>query len=323
MSRVGLGLTIAVLTLALSGCAGLVASADPDQPTQRPLAQTKAERSTPVPTRPPMQLDELLGQDGRLSVLILGTDLRKEVIGERIDAIIVATIDPQTGRVAMASMPRDTVNVPIGPNRVHRGRINTLYWDFQRSSGKKKVALKKTRKAFEFAFGTEIDYYALVDFDGLVRLINGIGGIEVTLEKKLIDPTMHLGDRGLRLKAGPQRLDGKTALAFSRSRHADSDYDRSRRQQQVIAAVAEKVRDRGAAALPALIELVGEKTITDIPLRAAPLLLGLAAKAKLGKPKSMVLAPSRWARPGPTAYTIAPRVIEVRKMFDRVFKPLR
>ena len=216
-----------------------------------------------------MGLDEILGQDGRLSVLLLGSDFRKGIAGERTDAIIVATIDPDSGRVVHGQPAHATPSTcRSGLARSIVIGINTLFWSYQRSSGKKKVALKKTRKALEFAFDTEIDYYALVDFNGLVKLIDSIGGIEVTLEEKLVDPTMHLSKKGLRLKAGSHEINGKTALAYSRSRHADSDYERSRRQQQVIAAAARKVRDRGPAALPALIELVRDKTITRLPRSA-------------------------------------------------------
>ena len=325
MSRIGLGLIAGVLILAVAGCAGLTAGVDVQAP---PPQKNKVARTTPTPTptptptEAPATLDALLGDDGRLSVLILGSDAREGLAGVRTDAIIVATIDPTSGNVAMASMPRDTVNVPIGPGKVYSGRINALYGEYLRDSAKERVALKKTRKAFEYAFDTEIDYFAMVEFTGLVRLINSIGGIEVTLDEPLIDPTMHIGKKGLRLKAGTQTLDGKTALAFSRSRHADSDYGRAERQQQVIAAAADKVRSRGLAALPALMELAQTKLITDFPLRAAPALFELASVAKLDKPKSVVLAPGRWARPGSQLYTIKPRVVEVRKMFDRVFRPL-
>jgi len=333
MSRSPLALICAALCLVLSGCGGLAAGADEQAtpaaadgtrrarastPTPTPTP-TPAPTPTPTPTRPPLATADLLGADGRLTILLLGSDLRKGIVGERTDTIIVATIDPASGRVAMVSLPRDTVNVPIAPGVAYPGRINTLYFELQTSSGKRKTALTRLREALAYAFDTEIDYYALVDFDGLVRLIDAIGGIEVELAEPFIDPTMHLGKRGLRLKAGTPHLDGKEALAFSRSRHTDSDYDRARRQQQVVAAAAAKVRQAGLAALPALLELARKKLITDIPARAAPALLELAAGADLTEPRSLVLEPDRWARVLPGSYTITPRVIEVQKLFDRLF----
>ena len=330
MSRASLGLISAAFCLVLSGCAGLATGAEGQPPPRdggNKAAALKPTReptpaSTPEPTKPPLAVDDLLGEDGRLTVLMLGSDIREGIIGERTDAIIVGTIDPGNGKVTMVSLPRDTVNVPIAPGKAYGDRINTLYWDFQRSTGKKKTALSKTKQALSYAFGTEIDYYALVDFNGLVRLVNSVGGIDVTLEEPLVDPTMHLGKKGLRLKPGDQHLDGKHALAFSRTRHTDSDYARSERQQQVIAAGADKVRDRGSDYLPALVELARKKIVTDLPMRAAPALLELAQDAKLNSPKSVVLAPGRWARQLPGTYTISPRVIEVQKMFDRAFRPL-
>jgi polyisoprenyl-teichoic acid--peptidoglycan teichoic acid transferase len=325
MSRILLGPISAVLVLALSGCAGLAAGAadEPDANAGRQAAtSTRAQKPTPEPTKPPVELADVLGSDGRLTVLILGSDAREGVVGARTDTIIVATIDPTSGKVAMVSLPRDTVNVPIAPGQVYPGRINSLFWDFERASGKTGEALRKTKQALAYAFGIEIDYYALLEFDGLVRLVNSIGGVKITLDEPFIDPSLRLGGKGLRLKAGARVLDGKTALAYARSRHSDSDYERSKRQQQVIAAAGEKVRSRGMSALPSLVEVARKKIVTDIPLRAAPALFQLAMDAKLASPKSVVLAPSRWARQLPGTYTITPRVLEVQKMFDRVFKPI-
>ena len=127
---------------------------------------------------------------------------------------------------------------------------------------------------------------------------------------------------GLRLKAGPRELDGRKALAFSRSRHTDSDYDRSKRQHQVLTAAATKVRKRGADQLAALVDVARKKIVTDMPLRGAPAMLELALKADLDKVKSVVLEPGRYARQLPGGYTIAPRVVEVQKLFDKLFKPV-
>lgn len=327
MSRSTLTLICAALCLVLAGCGDLAAgSAGEKAPsgagkgkTSERARPTARPTPTPEPTRAPLAVADLVGDDGRFTVLLLGSDLRDGIVGERTDAIIVATIDPGSGKVAMVSLPRDTVNVPIAPGEAYAERINSLYFDLQQSTGKRKAALAELRGALAYAFGTEIDHVALVDFDGLVKLIDSIGGIDVTLEAPVIDPTMHLGEKGLKLKAGLQHLSGKEALAFTRTRHTSSDYDRSRRQQQVIAAAAEKVRSQGLGALPAIVELVRKKTLTDIPMLAAPAVLELAAKADLSNLRSVVLEPVRWARIVPGTYVISPKVLEIQKLFDRIF----
>ena len=323
MSRAPLGLVSALLCLTLSGCAGLAASTDDGPPPSPRRVASHAEVAEPTPTPTPLGIEDLVGEDGRLTVLILGSDLRKGIVGERTDAIIVASLDPASGKVGLVSLPRDTVNVPIAPGKTYAGRINSLFFDHLGSKRKKEPALRKFRDALAYAFDVEIDYYAMVDFGGLVRLINSIGGIRMKLDEAVVDPTMHIGKNGLRLKKGQRRLDGRSTLAFSRSRHSDSDYGRSKRQHKVLVAAGEKVRSRGLDRLSSLVAVAGKKIITDLPLEAAPALLELAGRARLSSAKSMVLAPSRWARPGPLVYTIVPRVTEVRKMFARVFKPVR
>ncbi len=293
---------------------------EPDMPDVLPGG---GERERPEVLSMP-GASELLGRDGRLTVLILGSDLREGIVGERTDTIIVATLDPVGGGVAMVSLPRDTVGVPIAKNRVYADRINMLYWDYlQKSDNKRPAALRKTKEALSFAFDTEIDYGVVVDFDGLVRLVNSIDGVDVKVKEALIDPSMHHTKKGLRLRAGERTLDGRTALAYSRSRKTTDDYDRSRRQQQILTAVVDKVRDNGLDALPALIELVRKHVVTDVPLEAAPALLELAKGASLMRAKSTVLEPGRFARDGSILYTIVPRIGEVRKMFSKSFGPVR
>lgn len=343
MTRLGPGLVVSVMCLALAACGGmLVGDAGPtatpaatEEATRKPPRTPRATRdpaatATPTP-RPPAAtpfpddipgLSGLLGADGRLTVLILGSDARDGLAGERTDAIIVATINPRDGKVAMVSLPRDTINVPIADGVTYQGRINGLLAEFERTSGKRNSALRRTKSALAYAFGTEIDYYVLVGFRGLERLVDSVGGIQVTLKEPLIDPGMHVSKKGLRLKAGTRRLDGRYTLAFTRTRKTDSDYERSRRQHQVLAAAGKRVLARGAAALPALVELARDRLETDIPFEAAPALLALAARANLNRPKSVVLAPLTFAQPGPIAYTIVLRIDAVRRMFDRVFGPV-
>ena len=70
-------------------------------------------------------------------------------------------------------------------------------------------------------------------------------------------------------------------------------------------------------------EVASKKIVTDMPLRAAPALLELAAAADLDKVKSVVLEPGRYARELAGTYTIAPKVLEQQKLFDRVMKPVQ
>jgi LCP family protein required for cell wall assembly len=320
MSRVLLGLVAILLAFAVSGCAELAVGggSGSDDGGAKALSDP-----TPTPTKPPLRVADLVGSDGRLTVLILGSDAREGVIGSRTDAIIVASINPKTGRVVMVSLPRDTVNVPIAPGVAYRGRINSLFWEYERASGKTKNALKKVKSDLAYAFGTEIDYYALVEFDGLVRLVNSIGGVDLTLTESIVDPTIHLGKNGLKLKAGERELNGRKALAFTRSRHSDSDYDRSRRQHQVLTAATSKVRKRGGDQLDLLVKVARKKIVTDLPLRAAPALLKLLSGANLDKVKSVVLEPGRYARQLAGSYTIMPRVLEQQKLFDRIMRPVQ
>jgi LCP family protein required for cell wall assembly len=344
VTRLGRGLVGAALILLVVACSGLVAgqlTPTPDgtdvaaDPTPRPRRTPRPPggpdaTSTPTP-RPPKPtpfpdipgLGALTGSDGRLTVLILGSDARGHLAGERTDTIMLASINPGTGKVVMASLPRDTVRVPIADGVVYPDRINGLLAEFERRTGRRGSALRRMKAALAYAFDTEIDYYVIIGFRGFERLIDAIGGVQVRLKRPLIDPTMHIGKRGLRLRAGTRRLDGRTALAFSRTRHSDSDYERARRQQQVIAAAASRVLTLGPERLPALVALAGRSLETDMPLGAAPVLLALAGRADLARPKSVVLAPLSFATPGRVLYTIEMRVEAVRRMFDRAFGPVR
>ncbi len=286
------------------------ASATP-QPTPRP---------TPMP--PIAGLEQIAGSDGRFTVLLLGSDARGKVIGERTDTIMVATIDPTTGRVAMASLPRDTVNVPIANGEVYSNRINGLLQSFELNGADRGQALRRMTRAMAAAFDIEIDAYVLVGFVGVRKLIDAIGGVDVFLDRALWDPTMHVTKKGLKLKAGLNHLDGGKALAFARTRHTDSDYQRAARQQQLVMATAAKVLDNGTEAVPALAEFALRHVETDLPLSALPVLVELADRARLNSYKSVVLGPSTYAGEGPESYTTELKLDAVRAVFDRLFGPI-
>lgn len=308
------------------------ASAEPTRRPRRPrrsvepsVAPTATPEPTPRPTpMPPIDgFARIAGSDGRFTVLLLGSDARGKVIGERTDAIIVATIDPTTGRVAMASLPRDTVNVPIADGEVYASRITGLLQSFELGGADREQALRRMKRAMATAFDTEIDAYVLVGFVGVRRLIDAIGGVDVFMDRALWDTSMlHYSKKGLKLRAGRNHLDGSKALAFARTRHTDSDYQRAGRQQQLVMSTVAKVLDNGPDAVPALAELALRHVETDLPLSALPVLVELAGRARLNSHKSMVLGPSTYAGDGPELYTIELKLDAVRAMFDRLFGPI-
>jgi LCP family protein required for cell wall assembly len=311
-----------------------VVSTDPAASAAATPRRTRRPRSSPTPTPVPtptptpfppiVGLERIAGSDGRFTVLLLGSDARGKLLGERTDTIMVVSIDPSTGRVSMASLPRDTVDVPIGDGQVFASpnRINGLLQHFQLGGAGRKEALRRTTRAMAAAFDIEIDHYVLIGFVGLKRLIDQIGGIDVELDQPLFDPTMHTSKKGLRLNAGVNHLSGKRALAFARTRKTDSDYHRAARQQQMIAATAIKVLDGGLAAFPALAEFALTQVETDIPLDAWPLLVELAGRARLRTYKGVVLSPPVYASEGPVLFTIQMNLTSVRSMFDRLFGPV-
>ncbi len=301
---------------------------DPTDATPTEPPATEAPTPTPDPTGIPGLDDDLLGTDGRLTVLLMGVDSRGKQITGRTDTLMLVTINPNNGRVAMASVPRDTVQVPIGPGRSFGSgfvRINALYLTLAQGASKKK-GLQRMVKAMEYMSGIEIDRYAMIGFDGVRSLVNRIGGVDIKLAQPLVDRSMHVvmkGKRGLVLKKGKNHMTGPVALSFARTRHTDNDYMRARRQQQLIAAAIGKVIKNGPRKLPALLKAFKGNIITDFDIRDGATLLALAKTAKLNKFKSFVLGPTKWAEQGDSRYNTRLKIDVVRRMFQREFGPVR
>ena len=297
-------------------------------PTEAPPTEAPEPTEKPTPTPIPGLDEDLLGTDGRLTVLLMGVDSRTRRITGRTDTLMFVTINPRNGRVAMASVPRDMVQVPVGPGRSFGSnfvRINALYLDLAQGVNKQK-GLQKMVKAMEYMSGIEIDRYAMVGFEGVRNLIAKAGGVDIRLSRPLVDTYLHVvmnGKRGLRLKKGRNHLTGPVALAFARTRHTDNDYERARRQQRLIAATVQKGIKNGPRKLPALLRSFKGNIITDFDLKDGLTLLALARKAKLKNFKSFVLGPSKWAGPGDGRFTTKLRIDVVRQMFQKEFGPVR
>jgi LCP family protein required for cell wall assembly len=141
----------------------------------------------------------------------------------------------------MVALPRD-LWVPI-PG-YGEGRINAAYQIGESSretlEGGGSVLAMST---IEQNLGIHIHYYAKVDFTGFEQIIDTMGGLTLDVPRPLVDNEYPLGDHGVTriyIPAGLQHMDGRTALAYARSRHADSDLGRNFRQQQVLLAIREQ-----------------------------------------------------------------------------------
>lgn len=250
--------------------------------------------------------------------LIIGIDTRPIEGGANTDTIMEVSYSYDTNNITMISIPRD-FNVEIGKDSNWYDKINAVY-AFTKD-GDDTAGLKELQRTVEEVTGTEIQYYAMVNFDGFVKIVDTVGGVDINVEKSFTDsyypavkgdPEGHTtcGPVGIgcgfwkvvTFKAGIQHMDGETALEYARSRHSAQDgldYGRAKRQQNVVMAVKDKVLSTSTLTNPkaimGLISSVADNikvsafTITDIQ---AGLNLAKKFNEENGKTYSFILDPS-------------------------------
>jgi anionic cell wall polymer biosynthesis LytR-Cps2A-Psr (LCP) family protein len=120
----------------------------------------------------------------------------------------------------------------------------------------------------EHNFGAPMHHYVRVDFEGFRAVVDAVGGIDVVVEEPIVDaayPTEDYGTIRIEIPAGPQHMDGEMALWYARSRHGSSDFDRARRQQEIVMALVRRVLQSGAwPRLPAVYQAVSSNVDTDM-----------------------------------------------------------
>ncbi|MGO0062212.1 LCP family protein [Brevibacillus fluminis] len=216
--------------------------------------------------------------DKSISLLIIGRDTRKNGGGLNTDVMLLATINPVNKKVTMLSIPRDTRIKLAGTSGYEK--INSVY---ALGENQKKRAEQKGQKptengitllksTFEDVFGIPVQYYAEVDFKGFQAIIDELGGVQVNVDRKLVydDPT---DGTHINLSPGLQVLDGDKALDYVRHRHDNrgakyesSDFDRNRRQQEVIHAIVDKMTTiDGMTKILDIMKIAGDHLRTDMP----------------------------------------------------------
>lgn len=194
----------------------------------------------------------LLGADleedayGHTNILLLGTGTQMHEGSDLTDTIMVAGIDQETKKVTLLSIPRDLY---IKDQKFGGMRINNLYYTAKKILKSPEIGIELTKEHVEEVLGIKIQYYAKIDFEGFVEVINQIDGIDLEIPETIFDPLYPKGETGqyetFFISQGQSHLDGETALKYVRSRETTSDFSRSQRQQKILLAIKEKAEKSG------------------------------------------------------------------------------
>ena len=228
--------------------------------------------------------------------------------------MITISVDPTTGRLAFISLPRDASNIPLPKQwpayRALGGKwnnkINTLYATARSRSdlfpgNDKQRGYNALMGALSELYGLDIEYYMAVDLNSFRAVVNTLGGVVVDVQLPVMDTTYATGDGRGKLKLyvppGMRKMNGQDALAYARSRHGSSDFDRSARQQRVITSVRDQT-DIDSMLEPGVItELIKnlQKDVkTNIPPKLVPKMLTLAQDLDLDGRENLVLSSSKY-----------------------------
>jgi len=265
----------------------------------------------------------------RVTVLLVGVDFAPGREHHLTDTMLVATLDPATGGGAMVSVPRDLYGVPLGDGRVYNAKLNSLMSTASADLATYPAGGPTTlKRAIGDLLGTRIHYFAAIDIEGLRGVIDTIGGVDVTVERTINDPSYGdtlTGQRGFHLEAGPQHLDGRTALGYARSRKSEgeSDFTRAERQQVLLTAIGEKLTAGNLlVGLPGLLDAVRDNVATDIPSERIPDIAAELQDADLGSLERVVLTPPAYMSVDPNSaagYILIPNLEAILELGQRIF----
>jgi LCP family protein required for cell wall assembly len=224
----------------------------------------------------------------RITFLLIGVDFMTGRNHALTDTMMLATLDVHTNKVTLISVPRDTSNFDLyyGGWVSPQFKLNQLMEAASSPSfGSPDSGVETLVKEVAFLVGMPIDYYAAVNLEGFVKMVQAMGGVDVNVTTAVNDPST-----GTFVPVGLIHMDGHLALKYARSRESSSDYARSSRQQDLLVALARKVASAAVVPqLPTLLSLAGTTLSTDFPLKYARNFV--SAFRRVGTPTECVLGP--------------------------------
>jgi polyisoprenyl-teichoic acid--peptidoglycan teichoic acid transferase len=260
------------------------------------------------------------------TVLLIGGDAGYLRVGLRADTMIAVSMQANTGRAAVFSIPRNLQRAPlVGPAAtVHArfpGILNALYRFGQSRPdlfpGGRDPGATALKQTISNLLGIPVHYYVLVDLRGFVEVIDALGGIRMTAPDSVDDRTSpaYPGEpwTDIQVSAGQVvELDGRHALAYARSRSASSDYTRMVRQRCILAALAERIDSlRAVRSLARLSDVAKEFVSTDIPGKRLPDLVELLRGVDPSRTFSVSFTP-------PSYSVVDPDIVAIREMAQRL-----
>lgn len=252
------------------------------------------------------------------AVLLLGKDTRTETGSLNTDVIIVGVVNPKMHKVTLVSIPRDTkVKIP-GLRAPHKANYAFAYGEWKKERALQRGEVPEVdgptmaKETVGRLLDIPIDYYVLIDFEGFVKAVDALGGVDIEVERDLVYHDATDGTR-INLKKGFQHLDGEEALGYVRHRLDDrgwryysNDFERNLRQQKVLRALAEKAQSIGVlTALGELLDVAGEHIRTDLTPSQMKALAWTFRSVKDEDILSLTLDGTYWDRD--SGFTIIPR----------------
>ena len=291
-----------------------------------------SESATPSPTAvaPSPSPTPRWASDGRLNLLLIGSDAGPDRRSLRTDTIIVLSVDVDSGHAALFGIPRNLVGVPLPHESVKAfksgrfpGLLNALYVYAMGHPGSfpggESRGFRAVTGAVQELVGVRLDGVVVVSLAGFVQLVDEFGGLWIDIPARLVDRNYPLEDGSGHLKLdfrpGCQKLDGRMALAYARSRHQDSDYGRMRRQQTVLVSLARQLDPVALVPkVPGLLKIAKDNLWTTIKRGDIRQLAELADRVNTSRVKTILFTPSRYPSHLDTA-----EIAEIQRVVRRVF----
>lgn len=202
--------------------------------------------------RPNGKVSQNVAKKKPISVLILGVDTGIEGRTDQgnSDTMILATINPQTKKSTLTSVPRDLLAEIKGTNNFYMAKVNSAY---------NVDGVRAASKTVQSMLNVPVNYYVEVDMQALENLVDAVGGIDVNVKFDFTYNTT--------FKKGRQHLTGKQALDYARMRKEDpeGDYGRQKRQREVITSIVhEGLSMKGISNYQKILKVVAKYAKTDM-----------------------------------------------------------